>query len=92
MTRFAIPEGVGDRRAIFVSLASAAAVLVLRLTPVFDPDYFWRPMATCPLGVKVQLLGQGGVAIYGSHNGKDPFWTGWAPLPKKPPPPMALTC
>lgn len=47
-----------------------------------DPDYFWRPMRTCPRGCKVQLLGEGGVAAYGSWNGSDPWWRGWAPLPK----------
>ena len=47
-----------------------------------DPDYFWQPMTTCPRGVKVQLLGKGGVAMYGNYNGKDQFYTHWAPLPK----------
>jgi hypothetical protein len=32
--------------------------------------------------VKVQLLGKGGVALYGQYNGKDGFYTHWAPLPK----------
>jgi hypothetical protein len=50
-----------------------------------DPDYFWREMDTCPRGVKVQLLGEGGVATYGEFNGKDPFWINWAPLPKRRP-------
>lgn len=49
-----------------------------------DPGNTWRPMDTCPLGVKVQLLGMGGVASYGSWNGKETFWTGWCPLPAKP--------
>jgi hypothetical protein len=48
-----------------------------------DQDYFWQPMSTCPRGVKVQLLGAGGVATYGQWNGKDSFWQGWAPVPKK---------
>jgi hypothetical protein len=30
------------RSALIVSLASAATVFVLRLTPIFDPDYFWH--------------------------------------------------
>jgi hypothetical protein len=47
-----------------------------------DPDYFWRPMADCPRNAKVQLLGEGGVAIYSSYDGKDNGWQGWAPLPK----------
>lgn len=49
-----------------------------------DPDYYWRPMSECPLGVKVQLLGAGGVAAYGHYVRGDAFWHGWAPLPKKP--------
>ena len=47
-----------------------------------DHNYFWQPISTCPRGVKVQLLGRGGVALYGQFNGKDKFYTHWAPLPK----------
>ena len=46
-----------------------------------DKTYYWQPIGTCPRGVKVQLLGAGGVAVYGQFNGKDDFWTHWAPLP-----------
>ena len=46
-------------------------------------DYFWQPIDTCPRGVKVQLLGKGGVATYGIWNGKEPFYTHWAPLPRR---------
>jgi len=49
-----------------------------------DQTYYWQPMATCPRGMKVQLLGAGGVAMYGAYNGRDTFYTGWAPLPNKP--------
>ena len=38
-----------------------------------DPDYYWQPMATCPLGCKVQLLGAGGVATYGQCARSDTF-------------------
>jgi len=48
-----------------------------------DLDYYWRPIQTCPRGVKVQLLGTGGVAIYGNYHG-DKFFTHWAPLPRIP--------
>lgn len=51
-------------------------------TVAVDPDYFWQPMDICPRGVKVQLLGAGGVAMYGQFNGKDTFYKAWAPLPK----------
>lgn len=43
---------------------------------------YWQPMCDCPQGVKVQLLGQGGVAVYGTFKRGDGFWHGWAPLPK----------
>jgi hypothetical protein len=49
-------------------------------------DYYWLPIdKDTPRGVKIQLLGKGGVAAYGIWNGKDTFYTHWAPLPKKPP-------
>ena len=50
-----------------------------------DANYHWLPMNTCPTGTKVQLLGGGGVAVYGQYTGKsdDDFWAGWAPLPTK---------
>jgi hypothetical protein len=41
-------------------------------------------MNTCPRGVKVQLLGTGGVAMYGIFSKPDGFFTHWAPLPKVP--------
>ena len=48
-----------------------------------DTSYFWNEdMKTCPLGAKVQLLGQGGVATHGQYKG-EPFWVGWTPLPKR---------
>jgi hypothetical protein len=46
-----------------------------------DHDYYWQPIETCPLGVKVQLLGKGGVAVYGQRD-RSGWWTHWAPLPK----------
>lgn len=46
-------------------------------------DVFWNEdMSACPRGAKVQLLGAGGVAVYGDYHG-DPFWVGWCPLPKR---------
>lgn len=41
---------------------------------------FNRDMSTCPRGVKLQLLGAGGVAVYSEYNGDD-FWKGWSPTP-----------
>ena len=52
-------------------------------TVVVATDVFWNEdMTTCPRGAKVQLLGAGGVAVYGDYHG-DPFWQAWAPLPKR---------
>lgn len=50
---------------------------------VSDKDE-WHHLDTCPRGVKVLLLGQGGVACIGRYDGKDTFWLGWFPIPKKP--------
>ena len=49
-----------------------------------DQDYFWRPLDTCPLSAKVQLLTAGGVAVYGHYSPDQTGYIGWAPLPKKP--------
>lgn len=48
-----------------------------------DLDYYWNEdMTSCPRGVKVQLLGMGGLATHGIYNGAA-FWVGWTPLPRK---------
>lgn len=44
--------------------------------------YFNPDMSAAPRGVKLQLIGEGGVAVYGTYNG-DPFWQEWAPVPKR---------
>jgi len=54
---------------------------------VVDPDYYWRPIGTAPVGAKVQLLTAGGVAIHGRLSAKDireGWYKGWTPLPKRP--------
>ena len=53
-------------------------------TVAVDRAYFWQPMSTCPRGVKVQALNEGGVAVYATYDGAEPGWKGWAPLPSKP--------
>ena len=53
-------------------------------TVAVDDTYFWREMTSCPRGVKLQLLGRGGVAVYSQYDGKSEFWRGWAPLPSIP--------
>jgi hypothetical protein len=67
-----LPEGSPKR----------AAVAINHQGVVLDRGYPWRPMLTCPQGAKVQLLGGGGVAYYGTWNGRDPWPKRWAPLPK----------
>ena len=49
-----------------------------------DPDYYFNPdMDACPLGVKVQLLNEGDVAVYGTVTPTTrSLWNGWAPMPK----------
>lgn len=48
-------------------------------------DYFWQKVdANTPRGVKLQLLGIGGVAAYGVYDGRNRFWTHFAPLPRMP--------
>ncbi len=47
-----------------------------------DLNYFWQPIDSCPRNVKVQLRTVGGVALYGKYNGRDPFYTHWAPIPR----------
>lgn len=49
-----------------------------------DQAYYWQPMSSCPLGCKVQLLTQNGVAVYGVVNKQQLFlYDGWAALPKR---------
>ena len=54
-------------------------------TVAVAPDYYWLKLDNeTPRGVKIQLLGIGGVAAYGEWDGRNKFWRAWAPLPKKP--------
>lgn len=49
-----------------------------------DQGYFWRPLGTCPTGIKVQLLTDGGVAVYGLYSTRSEGFVAWAPLPNVP--------
>lgn len=49
-----------------------------------DQGYFWQPLHTCPLGSKVQLLTDAGVAVYGTYACGREGYIAWAPLPNKP--------
>jgi len=56
---------------------------------VVSTDYYWIPIDhTTPTGVKILLLGRGGVASLGQYvhrPNETQFWDFWAPLPKKKP-------
>jgi hypothetical protein len=50
-----------------------------------DQEYFWQALHTCPANVKVQLLTQDGIALYGTYSkGWKTAFIAWAPLPKRP--------
>lgn len=71
----------------FEPLREQAARLDSTKEAMVDPDYRWRPIDDAPLGVKIQLLQQGGVAIHGSLTARDRssgHYLGWTPLPKRP--------
>lgn len=47
-----------------------------------DPDYYWRDLPA-PRGVKLQLLTEQGVAVYGKWDPTDTDIINWAPVPKR---------
>lgn len=49
---------------------------------VADDYYTCTDMTKCPRGVKVYLIGRGGVGHLAIYDG-DPFWIEWAALPKR---------
>ena len=51
---------------------------------IVDDAHEWQPMATCPPHRKCQLRNAGGMPCYGTWDGRDDQWTGWAPLPVVP--------
>lgn len=58
-------------------------------TAAVAAEFYWIPIDhNTPRGVKVLLLGRGGVASLGHYHhkpGESEFWTHWAPLPRKKP-------
>jgi hypothetical protein len=53
-------------------------------TAAVAASYYWmRCGAGTPIGVKLQLLTKGGVAIYGQYKTGDKDFTHWAPLPRR---------
>jgi hypothetical protein len=62
-----------------------------KASALVDPDYWWRPMSTCPSGIKVQLLNRAGIGTSGKlESNRDGWFIGWAPMPKIPPEIQAL--
>lgn len=56
-------------------------------TTIVDLENEWRPMATCPTGLKCLLITTLGVAVLGKWHGPDiepDSYDGWAPLPCNP--------
>lgn len=58
-------------------------------TAAVAAEFYWSPIGNdTPRGVKILLLGRGGVASLGHYHhkpGESEFWTHWAPLPKRRP-------
>ena len=54
---------------------------------VVASEFYWLPIdQATPTGVKILLLGRGGVASLGHYQhkpGETQFWDFWAPLPRK---------
>lgn len=74
--------GLKDPRLDFMPTQATHTINTAKTVAVAT-DTFWIPIdKDTPRAVKLQLLGKGGVAHYGSYNGDD-FWTHWCPLPKK---------
>lgn len=75
------------RRKKALKVNGTDTVLPMRInaekTVAVSNEVFWNEdMSICPRGVKVQLLGQGGVATYGTYDGKDQFWVKWQSVPR----------
>lgn len=54
-------------------------------TAAVSLDNEYLPMETCPVARRVLLMGAGGVEVVAQWDGKNPFWEGWYPLPKRAP-------
>ena len=58
-------------------------------TAAVATEFYWLPIDdSTPRGVKILLLGRGGVASLGHYHhkpGETQFWEFWAPLPRKKP-------
>jgi len=50
---------------------------------VVDPNYYYKPIETCPKGVNVWLLTKYGIGVVGNYTGQVDI-IGWCPKPKIP--------
>ena len=91
--------GLPDRRSAVLSYRldtrhgrlARGVVMEAKESAVVDPDYYWRPISSCPSGIKVQLLNRAGIGTSGKLGGnKDEWFIAWAPMPKIPPEIKAL--
>ena len=65
-------------------LCAAEPTLNRDATVAVSPTYTYNEdMSQAPRGVKLILLGASGVAVLTEYNGKNPFWVGWAALPRR---------
>ena len=71
-------------RMLGVTQAHEVPALNRDATVAVSPTYTYNEdMSQAPRGVKLILLGRGGVAQLSEYNGRDPFWIGWAALPRR---------
>lgn len=55
-------------------------------TVAVSTEYFWNEdLKSAPIGVKVQALTMGGVAVYTRLTGKENDLLAWVPLPRRKP-------
>ena len=75
-----------DADRAFANMVPSTMHLNADKTVAVSNEVYWNEdMTKCPTGVKVQLLGKGGVAVYAQYQTADQWWVGWAPLPKRRP-------
>lgn len=73
-----------ERHGLIKTDGAAAPTLNRDATVAVSPTYTYNEdMSQAPRGVKLILLGASGVAVLTEYNGKNPFWVGWAALPRR---------
>lgn len=78
-----MPDELVEIAAWLCGIAPRVPHLNRDATVAVSPTYTYNEdMSQAPRGVKLILLGQGGVAQLSEYQG-DPFWIGWAALPRR---------